>query len=327
MQFIKIDKDFQNLLRPLTEEEYKSLEDSIKQDGCLRPIELWNGYIADGHNRYSICMKDDIPFEQVDVTEKFETKSDVMKWIVQNQRARQTGRQLSKTELVTMADAIKKQTDKEAKEAQANAGGDRRSEEYKKSVTANLPQAKRNSTSAEKAAAAIGVSRHTYEDMKFVAEKGSEEQIERMNKGGRGNAPSAIAKEIKGTKNDETFKCPKCGKILPLSMRSKRNDVSSGYGTMCKSCQTETRKKYYDRERNHSQYEEEFCAQHNERTFKYLQMELKSVVEASVNNILDTIKDYESRKILIDEESANSIHEILSALSKVIESVKERKND
>ena len=33
-------------------EEFKSLEDSIKQDGCLRPVELWNGYIVDGHNRY-----------------------------------------------------------------------------------------------------------------------------------------------------------------------------------------------------------------------------------------------------------------------------------
>lgn len=76
-----------------------------------------------------------------------------------------------------MANAVKEQTDKEAKEEQAKAGGDRKSEDYKKSVTANLPQAKRNPTSAEKAAAAIGVSRHTYEDMKLVAEKGSEEQI------------------------------------------------------------------------------------------------------------------------------------------------------
>ena len=238
MQFIKIDKDFQNLLRPLTEEEYKSLEDSIKQDGCLRPIELWNGYIADGHNRYSICMKDDIPFEQVDVTEKFETKSDVMKWIVQNQRARQTGRQLSKTELVAMADAIKEQTDKEAREAQSNAGKEfgRGSEK----VTANLPQAKRNPTSAEKAAAAIGVSRHTYEDMKLVTEKGSEEQIERMNKGGRGNAPSAIAKEIRNPKIAEVRKCKICGQILPIKnfgmTRATRRYI-------CKDCRNKRDKK------------------------------------------------------------------------------------
>ena len=170
MQYIKIDNEFQNLLRPLTAEEFKSLEDSIKHDGCLRPIELWNGYIADGHNRYSICMKNGIPFDQVDVTEKFETKSDVMKWIVQNQRARQTGRQLTKTELVQMALAVEKQVAVEAKAAHDANGGDKKSEEYKKSATSNLNQPigrkDREPTSASKAAEAIGVSENTYRDMK-----------------------------------------------------------------------------------------------------------------------------------------------------------------
>jgi len=187
MQFIKIDKEFQNLLRPLTAEEFKSLEDSIKQDGCLRPIELWNGYIVDGHNRYSICMKDGIHFEQVDVTKKFETKSDVMKWIVQNQRARQTGRQLTKTELVQMALAIEKQVAVEAKENQGT----------RTDISSNLNESVSPIRTASKAAESIGVSENTYRDMKLVAEKGSDEQIERMNKGGRGNAPSAIAKEIR----------------------------------------------------------------------------------------------------------------------------------
>ena len=322
MQFIKIDKEFQNLLRPLTAEEHKSLEDSIKQDGCLRPIELWNGYIVDGHNRYSICMKNDIPFEQVDVTDKFETKSDVMKWIVQNQRARQTGRQLSKTELVAMADAVKEQTDKEARESyKANVGRPKNGEEKFTQNFGEIDRHKRESVA--KAAESIGVSAQTYRDMKLVAEKGSEEQIERMNKGGRGNAPSAIAKEIKGSKIKETFKCRECGKLFPISEAHKRGNGKTD--NICKLCHNKNNKKSHDRMSN--QYEKEFQAQHNERTFEYLQMELKSIVEASVHNIMDTIKDYESREILIDEESANSIHEILSALSKIVESVKEKKND
>lgn len=244
MQFIKIDKEFQNLLRPLTAEEFKSLEDSIKQDGCLRPIELWNGYIADGHNRYSICMKNGIHFEQVDVTDKFETKSDVMKWIVQNQRARQTGRQLSKTELVEMALAVEKQVAIEAKAAHDANGGDKKSEEYKKSATSNLNhpigRKDREPTSAAKAAEAIGVSENTYRDMKLVTEKGSDEQIERMNKGGRGNAPSAIAKEIKGTKVKETFKCRECGKLFPITEAHKRE--SGKTDNLCKSCHNELTK-------------------------------------------------------------------------------------
>lgn len=238
MQFIKIDKEFQNLLRPLTAEEFKSLEDSIKQDGCLRPIELWNGYIVDGHNRYSICMKDGIHFEQVDVTEKFETKSDVMKWIVQNQRARQTGRQLSKTELVAMADAVKMQADKEAQASyDENVGRPKKGEEKSSS---NLNEISEHIRSAAKAAEAIGVSENTYRDMKLVAEKGSDEQIERMNKGGRGNAPSAIAKEIKGTKVKETFKCRECGKLFPITEAHKRE--SGKTDNLCKSCHNELTK-------------------------------------------------------------------------------------
>lgn len=232
MQYIKIDKEFQNLLRPLTDEEFKSLENSIKQDGCLRPIELWNGYIADGHNRYSICMKNGIPFEQVDVTEKFETKSDVMKWIVQNQRARQTGRQLSKTELVAMADAVKIQADKEALASyEENVGRPKKGEEKSSS---NLNEISKHIRSAAKAAESIGVSENTYRDMKLVAEKGSEEQIERMNKGGKGNAPSTIANEIKGKKIQETFRCRKCGKLLPVSKAHIRE--AGRTDNICKQC-------------------------------------------------------------------------------------------
>ena len=233
MQYIKIDKEFQNLLRPLTDEEFKSLENSIKQDGCLRPIELWNGYIADGHNRYSICMKNGIPFDQVDVTEKFETKSDVMKWIVQNQRARQTGRQLSKTELLKMAEAVEKQVAVEAKEKHDANGGDKVSAKAR-AESSNLNEPVEKIRTAAKAAEAIGVSENTYRDMKLVAEKGSEEQIERMNKGGKGNAPSTIAKEIKGKKIQETFRCRKCGKLLPVSKAHIRE--AGRTDNICKQC-------------------------------------------------------------------------------------------
>lgn len=237
MQFIKIDKEFQNLLRPLTAEELKSLEESIKQDGCLRPIELWNGYIADGHNRYTICMKNGIHFEQADVTAKFETKSDVMKWIIQNQRARQTGRQLSKSELTQMAVAVEKQVAVEAKENQGT----------RTDISSNLNESVTPIRTAQKAAEAIGVSENTYRDMKLVTEKGSDEQIERMNKGGRGNAPSAIAKEIKGPKIKETFKCRECGKLFPISEAHKRENGKTD--NLCKSCKNEINRAFEEKKR------------------------------------------------------------------------------
>ena len=43
---------------PLTDEEYKRLEKNILENGFDKnfPIMEWHGYIADGHNRYSICQ-------------------------------------------------------------------------------------------------------------------------------------------------------------------------------------------------------------------------------------------------------------------------------
>ena len=56
MKELKIDPELKNLLPPLTDEEYKQLEKNIKDNGFDRnfPIMEWNGYISDGHNRYSI---------------------------------------------------------------------------------------------------------------------------------------------------------------------------------------------------------------------------------------------------------------------------------
>ena len=86
MQKLKINPAFRDLISPLTEEEYTSLEDAIKTDGCLAPIAVWNGVIVDGHNRHSICTEHDIPFETFE--KDFEDDLEAMGWIITNQFAR-----------------------------------------------------------------------------------------------------------------------------------------------------------------------------------------------------------------------------------------------
>lgn len=315
MQFIKIDSEFQSLLRSLTPDEYKSLEDSIKQDGCLRPIELWNGYIADGHNRYSICMKNGIPFEQVDVTEKFETKSDVMKWIVQNQRARQTGRQLTKTELVQMALAVEKQVAVEAKGNQVSAGGDRKSENAK-SLSSNLNEPIRT---ASKAAESIGVSENTYRDMKLVAEKGSEEQIERMNQGGRGNAPSTIAKEIKG--NAER-KCRKCGIVL-TEENTFPTDWKS-HAKICKECHRLVNRT--NNNKKSSKYEDMLIENDNNfhMDFHDLEDEIVNIVSSARDSVFSSIKNYRDQGVTATEKSIENIREKFSMLIATMKEMEEQ---
>lgn len=43
---LKIDKEFKNLIRPLSPKEYDQLEANIIADGCRDPIVTWNGFIA-----------------------------------------------------------------------------------------------------------------------------------------------------------------------------------------------------------------------------------------------------------------------------------------
>ena len=48
---MKIDKEFADLIPPLTEEEYKGLETSILNEGCRDALVVWNDTLVDGHNR------------------------------------------------------------------------------------------------------------------------------------------------------------------------------------------------------------------------------------------------------------------------------------
>lgn len=60
-----IDKEFENLLPPLSEGDYKGLEESIKADGCRDPLVVWGDTLVDGHNRYKICTQNNISYQIV----------------------------------------------------------------------------------------------------------------------------------------------------------------------------------------------------------------------------------------------------------------------
>ena len=82
-----IDEEFQDLIRPLTNEEYRLLEESILKDGCRDPIIIWQGIIVDGKNRYMICRQWDKPYkttekqfscrEEADQTESFRRNAQI----------------------------------------------------------------------------------------------------------------------------------------------------------------------------------------------------------------------------------------------------------
>lgn len=83
---LKIDREFKNLIRPLSPKEYEQLEANIVADGCRDPIVTWNGYIIDGHNRYEICRRHNIEFKVKEM--QFDSRDDVIVWICSNQLGR-----------------------------------------------------------------------------------------------------------------------------------------------------------------------------------------------------------------------------------------------
>lgn len=86
MESLVIDEEFKTLLAPLTEKEFEQLEENILSEGCLEPLTVWNNTLIDGHNRYAICQKHNIPFRKRYIY--FKDRDEAVTWICANQLGR-----------------------------------------------------------------------------------------------------------------------------------------------------------------------------------------------------------------------------------------------
>lgn len=83
---IRIDTEFKSLIPPLSGEEYDALEKSIVSEGCRDALILWGDTLVDGHNRYEICKRHNIPFQTTH--KNFDSRNDAIVWMIQNQLGR-----------------------------------------------------------------------------------------------------------------------------------------------------------------------------------------------------------------------------------------------
>lgn len=91
--------ELQQYIRSLKPHEYKQLETSILEKGCLDPLKVWRDsddklYIVDGHHRYKICTEYNKEFKIETVY--FENIEQVKEYMIQLQLGR---RNLTKQEL------------------------------------------------------------------------------------------------------------------------------------------------------------------------------------------------------------------------------------
>ncbi len=88
---IVIDAEFASLIPPLSAEERQQLEENIVEHGGARdPLVVWASKgtltLLDGHNRYEICTRLELPFDIEEM--RFDHRDDAMLWMIDNQRGR-----------------------------------------------------------------------------------------------------------------------------------------------------------------------------------------------------------------------------------------------
>jgi len=80
---LTINPELRDLLPPLSSDKIVGLEADILRDGCTDPLIVWGEVLVDGHHRYAICMKHDVPFK---IQQKdFASLIDVKIWMCDRQ--------------------------------------------------------------------------------------------------------------------------------------------------------------------------------------------------------------------------------------------------
>ena len=120
---LEVDPEFESQIPPLTEEEFRRLEENILADGAvLQSIIVWKGVIIDGHNRWRIIKKH--PFLKYTVYEMFfPDRYAAIIWICKNQLGRRNLTPEQKKYLIGI----------QYKSEKASHGGDRKSQGAKSS--------------------------------------------------------------------------------------------------------------------------------------------------------------------------------------------------
>jgi hypothetical protein len=156
-----IDPEFRDLLPPLAADEFAKLEALILKDGCTSPIILWQGLIADGHNRFDICTRNKIGYQINHIfTADYPDRNAVMLWMLDNQGGRRNLADIDKISIATKKEAI---LAAQAKERQLS--GLKQNQDTVEPISAQRTD---NGRTREEAAKSAGVGKTKYDEGKVI---------------------------------------------------------------------------------------------------------------------------------------------------------------
>ena len=156
---MEVKEEFKNLIPALSAEEYAQLEANILEEGIREPIITWNGFIIDGHNRFSIAQRFDLEYKTT--SKHFTSEESVKEWMILNQFGR---RNLSNYQRSVLALELEEVFSKKAKENQG----------LRTDISAKLPKSKAIDTRKELSKVAQ-VGERTLGMVKTIQEKAPEE--------------------------------------------------------------------------------------------------------------------------------------------------------
>jgi len=83
---ITVDNELKSYIRPLKDEEYEKLKESILIEGIRDPLVVWQGILLDGHHRYKIAQEFGIEYKTVEVN--LPDMDAAKEWMIKNQLGR-----------------------------------------------------------------------------------------------------------------------------------------------------------------------------------------------------------------------------------------------
>ena len=221
---LTVDPEFRDLIPPLNEEELKLLEESLVADGCESPLIVWNGVIVDGHNRYAICRKHEIPFA---IQEKnFSSRDGAMLWMLRNQLGRRNLNNYQRVELVLKFEPLVK-----------NAAEQRMMAGKAANPVPTLAQGQTKGRTRDHLSEAAGVSHGTFAKAKKLVQS-ADEETKRELRAGKVTVNRAYTELLEKEHEGETKICERCKQEKPLSAFSIPSNRRS-FSSVCRDCEKE----------------------------------------------------------------------------------------
>ena len=216
---LEINRELQGLIPELSKPEQDALIASLNAEGCRQPITVWKGknIIVDGHNRYVICTKLNIPFaiEELDFEDEYRVKI----WMINNQFARRNLGIEHLAELACTLAVVEQELSEKRKLANLKQFSDSPKTAETKGSTDSLTRGLREEVenisinikgkTLEKAAQKAGISRSTVERYDAIQRKGTEEQKEAVRTGQKkiGTVYKEIQAKEKPASKPQTNEC------------------------------------------------------------------------------------------------------------------------